>query len=885
MCAPRILLPLAGLALLLLAAPPADAQRFRTDDAAVTLHLTNATGAPVQVFWLDFSGQEQDYGVLEPDMTWEQGTFATHTWRFRQEGRLLMTYVATDEPRQDVVIRTAPLRELKPPAFVARPPYPSLGHPDDEVRLPYRPMILWSRQPLYDLDRNPAFSVTFDAFLADPRQELIVAFSENRIPWGTPGADALTLRASPSDQDFWFRTNFYEDWLDTWLDFESGEEVMRAGQWQHYELILTRTEFKVMIDGRQVAGASLRRANIPRSGHVGLVVFGHEELGGTTIAFRNIAVSDHVGDALVEAAPAPELVPDDPVPLSLDRFEVQPTAEGIEATSDGFTVPYRPRYLWTDTPVYDFGATAAFTLAFEARLDDPRQELIVAFSENRRPWGDPAADAITVRTTPADQSFWFRTGFYAEGLDAWLDVNEGEEIVRAGPWQLYEVTLTPRALSVSVDGRQVAMASLEGTRLAPRGYAGLVVFGNEALADTRQAFRNVHYRTARPVALAHFIEVPPEAEADDPGDVPADDATVLPDDPAPLDLPESEPPRPVAVTFINTASVPLDLFWVDEAGVEREYGVVPSDSIRLQETLPTHTWRLKLFDTLIDTYEAGDAPSQIHLIPPPPDSLLAPAAATRDFAPEATRDDALDPATVGTYYAFVIGVQDYASEAINDLAYPLEDARNLIQTLTEHYTFEQENIVLLENPSKDDIMDELDRLARVVTDQDNLLIFYAGHGTWDDRMEQGFWLPADAEKERRSKWVSNNTLQTYVKGIPARHTLLISDACFSGGIFRTRDAFSTADRAIRELYKIPSRQAMTSGTLTVVPDKSVFVEYLLKTLRESEAGFLTARAVFDRLQEPVISNAPPELEATVPQYGVVQGTGHEGGEFVFIRRQ
>ncbi|QXD16139.1 caspase family protein [Rhodocaloribacter litoris] len=880
MCAPRACLIVACLTTLLLAAPPADAQRFRTDNAEVTLHLTNATGAPVQVYWLNFSGEEQDYGVLEPDMTWQQGTFATHEWRFRQEGRLLMTYVATDEPRQHVTVRTAPLRELKPPAFVARPPYPSIERGDNEVRLPYRPLTLWTRQPVYDLDRNPAFSVTFDALLDDPRQELIIAFSENRIPWGIPGADALTLRASPSDQDFWFRTNFYEGWLDAWLNFESGEEVMRAGQWQHYELILTGTTFKVMIDGRQVAEASLRRANIPRSGHVGLVVFGHEALGGTTIAFRNVAVSDHFGDALVETAPAPALVRDAPVPLPLDRLEALPAVAGIEATADGFSLPYRPLYLWTGRPVYDLDAAAAFTLAFEARLDDPRQELIVAFSESRRPWGDPEADALTFRTAPTDQGFWFRTGFYAEGLDAWLDFEEGEEIVRAGQWQHYEVTLTPRAVAVSVDGRPVAQASLEGTPLAPRGYAGFVVYGNEALDGTRLAFRNVRYVTAREADLAVVSPGPPLPE-----DEPEVDPDEPPEDPAPLDLTGAEPPQPVAVTFVNTASAPLDLFWVDEAGVEHEYGVVPKDSIRVQETLPTHTWRLKLLDELIDTYEAGTGASQVHLIKPPPPDLLARATATRDFESETTRDDAVDPAAVGKYYAFVIGVQDYTSDAINDLTYPLQDAQNLINTLTEHFTFEQEDIVFLKNPKKDDIMNELDRLAQTVTARDNLLIFYAGHGTWDDRMEQGFWLPADAEKERRSKWVSNNTLQTYLKGIPARHTLLISDACFSGGIFRTRDAFSTADRAIRELYKIPSRQAMTSGTLTVVPDKSIFVHYLLKTLRESDAAFLTARAVFDRLQEPVISNAPPELQATVPQYGVVQGTGHEGGEFVFIRRQ
>jgi len=169
-----------------------------------------------------------------------------------------------------------------------------------------------------------------------------------------------------------------------------------------------------------------------------------------------------------------------------------------------------------------------------------------------------------------------------------------------------------------------------------------------------------------------------------------------------------------------------------------------------------------------------------------------------------------------------------------------------------------------------------------VKPNDNLLIFYAGHGYWDERMKQGFWLPADAEQGFRANWLSNGTIRDYINGIRTRHTLLISDACFSGGIFKTREAFTGADRAVEELFRIPSRKAMTSGTLNVVPDESVFVRYLIKALRENRAPFLTSRKLFDTIREPVINNSPL---SQVPQFGVVHNTGDEGGEFIFVHKR
>lgn len=241
-----------------------------------------------------------------------------------------------------------------------------------------------------------------------------------------------------------------------------------------------------------------------------------------------------------------------------------------------------------------------------------------------------------------------------------------------------------------------------------------------------------------------------------------------------------------------------------------------------------------------------------------------------------------EPLIKGNYYALVIAVQDYQDASVNDLEYPVRDAESFFSTITSTYRFDPQNVVFLRNATRVQIIESFDQLSRKLTEDDNLLIFYAGHGFWDEKLRQGYWLPADASRSTRAGWISNGTIRDYVGGVNTKHTLLISDACFSGGIFKTREAFANAPPAIRELYKLPSRKAMTSGTMKEqVPDKSVFIEYLVKRLKENKDPMLTAETLFASFRQAVINNSPIKQ---IPQFGEIRETGDEGGDFIFVRR-
>lgn len=232
----------------------------------------------------------------------------------------------------------------------------------------------------------------------------------------------------------------------------------------------------------------------------------------------------------------------------------------------------------------------------------------------------------------------------------------------------------------------------------------------------------------------------------------------------------------------------------------------------------------------------------------------------------------------GKYYALIIGISDYVDPEMTDLdGYPVQDAERLAQILSDKYTFDDENISILKNPDRTKILRAFDNLNKTITADDNLLIFYAGHGFYDEDTELGYWLPADAEKDFTANWIYNDVLVANLRRIRSKHSLLISDACFSGSIFKTRALLQDAPAAYQKKYELSSRKAITSGVLKTVPNKSVFFKYLADRLENNNDKYLSASQLFQDIEIPVANNSP-----NTPQYGVIQGVGDEGGDFIFI---
>ena len=253
---------------------------------------------------------------------------------------------------------------------------------------------------------------------------------------------------------------------------------------------------------------------------------------------------------------------------------------------------------------------------------------------------------------------------------------------------------------------------------------------------------------------------------------------------------------------------------------------------------------------------------------------------TRKVIPASEQAVVKQVASQGKYYALLIGEQEYQDRRIPNLDKPLADAKNLSDALVNNYTFFGENVTILPNPTRREFFSALDELKKKVNGDDNVLIFYAGHGLYDDDQLQGYWFPADANQDQRDTWISNSDLIGYLRAIKSKHTLLIADACFSGSLFKGR-GIELAPKGIQELYRMPSRKAMTSGAMTPVPDKSLFIDYLVKRLNNNNDKFISAEQLFFSFKEAVVNNSP---NGQIPQFGEIREAGDEGGDFIFMKR-
>jgi peptidoglycan hydrolase-like protein with peptidoglycan-binding domain len=248
----------------------------------------------------------------------------------------------------------------------------------------------------------------------------------------------------------------------------------------------------------------------------------------------------------------------------------------------------------------------------------------------------------------------------------------------------------------------------------------------------------------------------------------------------------------------------------------------------------------------------------------------------------ATQQAALPPELAnldyGSYHALVIGNDLYRS--LPHLGTAVGDAEAVAKELEHDYHF---NVRLLTNATEEDIIGALTDMRRELQWNDNLLIYYAGHGWYDQDAEQGYWLPVDATEDNQAHWISNADITNALKALRAKHILVVADSCYSGTLARDANISLRGVDYIERIVKKKARTVLTSGGLEPVLDAggqghSVFAHAFLEALADND-GVIDGQELFRRLRDPVVANAPQ-----TPEYGEIRGAGHDGGDFIFVRR-
>lgn len=242
----------------------------------------------------------------------------------------------------------------------------------------------------------------------------------------------------------------------------------------------------------------------------------------------------------------------------------------------------------------------------------------------------------------------------------------------------------------------------------------------------------------------------------------------------------------------------------------------------------------------------------------------------------------------GDYHALVIGNNEYLH--MPNLSTAANDARAVGQVLRDKYRFKTEVLV---NADRYSILSALNRYRENLTENDNLLIYYAGHGELDATNQRGHWLPVDAEPDSTANWISNVAITDILNVMSAKHILVVADSCYSGAMTRASlarlPAGMTDDARVKwfkAMAKTRTRAVLTSGGVEPVLDAgggehSVFAKAFLEVLRTNDQ-ILEGWRLYQAVREQVKRAAFAFRVDQDPQYAPIQYAGHEAGEFLFL---
>ncbi len=227
------------------------------------------------------------------------------------------------------------------------------------------------------------------------------------------------------------------------------------------------------------------------------------------------------------------------------------------------------------------------------------------------------------------------------------------------------------------------------------------------------------------------------------------------------------------------------------------------------------------------------------------------------------------------YYALLVACQDYDDKSIPKLNNPIKETETFAKVLREKYGFEVE---VLKNITRSDFGGKLLEYKSKLGADDNLLLFFAGHGI--SRNSNSYWQFKDAKNGNiYSGCFSAGELTSELQQYKSKHILVMSDACFSGNFCaRAGEAnnsnFTLTDEFVERKYSLRSHNFMTSSSLETSPDQSEFTRSFVAYLLSNTNKYVWPEQIYFTIINTI--------QSTNPLYCTF--AGDEGGGFFFRRK-
>lgn len=235
----------------------------------------------------------------------------------------------------------------------------------------------------------------------------------------------------------------------------------------------------------------------------------------------------------------------------------------------------------------------------------------------------------------------------------------------------------------------------------------------------------------------------------------------------------------------------------------------------------------------------------------------------------------------GNNYILTIAIDKYKDNYFKVLNNSKFDAKRFQTVLIEKYGFEDVQDPLFDNlASRANIIDALNNLGGVLTANDKLIIYFAGHGLIHIKTKKGFWIPYDATHNSSHNYINNSTIIDSIEAIDAKHILVISDSCFAGTLLTQTRGFDV-NKHYTKLEEKKSRWLLASGREEKVSDGlpgkgSPFANSLISFLENNKSKCFS----FSELAVNVTKDTG-SIANQQPIWGQIDVFRIEGGEMVF----
>ncbi|MCB9038088.1 MAG: caspase family protein [Lewinellaceae bacterium] len=229
----------------------------------------------------------------------------------------------------------------------------------------------------------------------------------------------------------------------------------------------------------------------------------------------------------------------------------------------------------------------------------------------------------------------------------------------------------------------------------------------------------------------------------------------------------------------------------------------------------------------------------------------------------------------GKNHLLVIAVDEYLyCPRLNNC---VKDAQDFVAVLLEKYQFEPQNVLTLYNAeaSRANIHSKLKTLRKRVRPEDNLILYFSGHGETEDDM--GYWVPVEAHSTSEWEFVSTSEIRARLDVIHSFHTFVIVDACFSGALFSIYRSVRPGYENKRSRWGLAASHSRERALDGKPGENSPFAEILLKKLRSNNENIgvqKLATAVIEEVQAATRGKQ-------VPVFKPLDVKGDDSGQYVF----